>query len=302
MYIVVKPNVSASDEEVEQGRRRSSEASARSRRPKNVWVVPDMPKTRSGKIMRRVIAWDLELRRRRRCEHALESGRGRRSDRDHVQGAKRARARMSSVEDRSRKKIATYGRGSSTGSSRPRPRNVVRLHSCTEGARHVRRRASSAVVRRADRIVGGGERELRESCSAADGAQSARWRLVMYWRCTRTNRRLPATLDLVQGGAQQEAPVVGDDPDEIAVGLDVENRAAGDQPGRPGANVGHGDHLGVGYWLRSLARAGPFSPFCVPASTAAATRPSASSTRSRLTGAPSSRGRAARMRPWAPLS
>jgi len=25
-------------------------------RPKNVWLVPDMPKTRSGKIMRRVIA------------------------------------------------------------------------------------------------------------------------------------------------------------------------------------------------------------------------------------------------------
>jgi acetyl-CoA synthetase len=25
-------------------------------RPKNVWVVPDMPKTRSGKIMRRVLA------------------------------------------------------------------------------------------------------------------------------------------------------------------------------------------------------------------------------------------------------
>ncbi len=25
-------------------------------RPKSVWVVPDMPKTRSGKIMRRVIA------------------------------------------------------------------------------------------------------------------------------------------------------------------------------------------------------------------------------------------------------
>ena len=25
-------------------------------RPKNVWIVPDMPKTRSGKIMRRVIA------------------------------------------------------------------------------------------------------------------------------------------------------------------------------------------------------------------------------------------------------
>src|SRR5207245_1312115 len=25
-------------------------------RPKSVWIVPDMPKTRSGKIMRRVIA------------------------------------------------------------------------------------------------------------------------------------------------------------------------------------------------------------------------------------------------------
>ncbi len=25
-------------------------------RPKNVWIVPDMPKTRSGEIMRRVIA------------------------------------------------------------------------------------------------------------------------------------------------------------------------------------------------------------------------------------------------------
>lgn len=25
-------------------------------RPRNVWIVPDMPKTRSGKIMRRVIA------------------------------------------------------------------------------------------------------------------------------------------------------------------------------------------------------------------------------------------------------
>ena len=39
-------------------------------RPKNVWIVPDMPKTRSGKIMRRVIAGDLQLRRRRRRHHA----------------------------------------------------------------------------------------------------------------------------------------------------------------------------------------------------------------------------------------
>ncbi len=37
-------------------RRRSSTDIGKIARPKNVWVVPDMPKTRVGKIMRRVIA------------------------------------------------------------------------------------------------------------------------------------------------------------------------------------------------------------------------------------------------------
>ena len=37
-------------------RRRLASQLRRSTRPKNVWVVPDMPKTRSGTIMRRVIA------------------------------------------------------------------------------------------------------------------------------------------------------------------------------------------------------------------------------------------------------
>jgi len=56
MYVSLKPGYAASDEmagkvitaiEVEIGK---------IARPKHVWVVPDMPKTRSGKIMRRVIA------------------------------------------------------------------------------------------------------------------------------------------------------------------------------------------------------------------------------------------------------
>ncbi len=56
MYVSLKPGLSAS-EEVEDKVRASIEAEiGKVARPKNVWVVPDMPKTRSGKIMRRVIA------------------------------------------------------------------------------------------------------------------------------------------------------------------------------------------------------------------------------------------------------
>src|SRR6266571_2880837 len=56
MYIALKPGVSAS-EEVEQKVRNAIEKEiGKIARPKNIWIVPDMPKTRSGKIMRRVIA------------------------------------------------------------------------------------------------------------------------------------------------------------------------------------------------------------------------------------------------------
>ena len=57
MYVALKPGVTAGDEEI------AKKVSARIERdigkiarPKNVWIVTDMPKTRSGKIMRRVIA------------------------------------------------------------------------------------------------------------------------------------------------------------------------------------------------------------------------------------------------------
>ena len=56
MYVSLKPGYAPSHEidgESGQGYR---DQIGKIARPKNVWIVPDMPKTRSGKIMRRVIA------------------------------------------------------------------------------------------------------------------------------------------------------------------------------------------------------------------------------------------------------
>jgi acetyl-CoA synthetase len=56
MYVALKPGISPS-EEVEQKVTSAIEKEiGKIARPKNIWIVPDMPKTRSGKIMRRVIA------------------------------------------------------------------------------------------------------------------------------------------------------------------------------------------------------------------------------------------------------
>jgi acetyl-CoA synthetase len=57
MYVALKPGVSASPEEVGEKVSKAIETEiGKIARPKAVWVVSDMPKTRSGKIMRRVIA------------------------------------------------------------------------------------------------------------------------------------------------------------------------------------------------------------------------------------------------------
>jgi acetyl-CoA synthetase len=56
MYISLKPGFDASPE-VEQKVKGAIETDiGKIARPRNIWIVPDMPKTRSGKIMRRVIA------------------------------------------------------------------------------------------------------------------------------------------------------------------------------------------------------------------------------------------------------
>jgi acetyl-CoA synthetase len=56
MYVALKPGYAPSAE-IEQKVAKAIETEiGRMARPANVWIVPDMPKTRSGKIMRRVIA------------------------------------------------------------------------------------------------------------------------------------------------------------------------------------------------------------------------------------------------------
>ncbi len=56
MYISLKPRVDASQAVITQVGAAIEMEIGKVARPKNVWIVPDMPKTRSGKIMRRVIA------------------------------------------------------------------------------------------------------------------------------------------------------------------------------------------------------------------------------------------------------
>ncbi len=56
MYVALKPGFEASDELVQKISQMIVKDIGAIARPKNVWIVADMPKTRSGKIMRRVIA------------------------------------------------------------------------------------------------------------------------------------------------------------------------------------------------------------------------------------------------------
>ena len=56
MYVALKPGLTASPEIEESVIRAIETEIGKIARPRNVWIVPDMPKTRSGKIMRRVIA------------------------------------------------------------------------------------------------------------------------------------------------------------------------------------------------------------------------------------------------------
>ena len=56
VYVSLKPGFEASDEQTAKVSRAIETQIGKIARPKNVWIVPDMPKTRSGKIMRRVIA------------------------------------------------------------------------------------------------------------------------------------------------------------------------------------------------------------------------------------------------------
>ncbi len=56
VYIALKPGIEPSDEIVARVVKANEELIGKIARPKFVYIVPDMPKTRSGKIMRRVLA------------------------------------------------------------------------------------------------------------------------------------------------------------------------------------------------------------------------------------------------------
>ena len=56
VYVALKPGFEPSDELAQKVSQMIVKEIGSIARPKNVWIVADMPKTRSGKIMRRVIA------------------------------------------------------------------------------------------------------------------------------------------------------------------------------------------------------------------------------------------------------
>ena len=56
MYVAIKPGCAPSKAIEEKVKDTIDRVIGKFARPRNVWIVPDMPKTRSGKIMRRVIA------------------------------------------------------------------------------------------------------------------------------------------------------------------------------------------------------------------------------------------------------
>jgi acetyl-CoA synthetase len=56
MYIALKPGIEPSAEIEAKVKKAIETDIGKIARPQNIWIVPDMPKTRSGKIMRRVIA------------------------------------------------------------------------------------------------------------------------------------------------------------------------------------------------------------------------------------------------------
>jgi Acyl-coenzyme A synthetases/AMP-(fatty) acid ligases len=56
LYVSLKPGVAASQDIADKVTAAIEHQIGKIARPKNVWIVADMPKTRSGKIMRRVIA------------------------------------------------------------------------------------------------------------------------------------------------------------------------------------------------------------------------------------------------------
>jgi acetyl-CoA synthetase len=109
MYIALKPGVSESDEEVAKKVSNQIERDiGKIAKPKNVWVVADMPKTRSGKIMRRVIAGisnfaDVGDTTTLANPEIVDQ------IRDHVQGVKKERGEVQELSKEEQQEIREFG-------------------------------------------------------------------------------------------------------------------------------------------------------------------------------------------------
>jgi acetyl-CoA synthetase len=111
MYVSLKPG-EAGDDVAQKVSTQIEKDIGKIAKPKNVWVVADMPKTRSGKIMRRVIAsisnftdvGDVSTLANPDIVDDI---------RDQVQSAKREKEDVpKELSDKEKEEIATYGEGS----------------------------------------------------------------------------------------------------------------------------------------------------------------------------------------------
>ena len=91
VYVALKPGFKASRDIEEKVAQAIETQIGKIARPKNIWIVADMPKTRSGKIMRRVLASITNFARCWRRYDACEPGDRREHTRRHVQSEKLAR-------------------------------------------------------------------------------------------------------------------------------------------------------------------------------------------------------------------
>jgi len=111
MYVALKPGVQASEAIQQKVSDAIDREIGKIARPKNVWIVPDMPKTRSGKIMRRVIAGisnfadvgDVSTLANPEIVEEI---------RQQVQAEKEARGEKPDLSRQQQEEIASFGQGS----------------------------------------------------------------------------------------------------------------------------------------------------------------------------------------------
>ena len=112
MYVSLKPGHEAGDEIAQKVSQQIVRDIGAIARPKNVWIVPDMPKTRSGKIMRRVIAGisnfadvgDVSTLANPEIVDEIQ---------EQVQSAKREKGEVpEDLSQKEKEEIATYGQSS----------------------------------------------------------------------------------------------------------------------------------------------------------------------------------------------